>query len=98
MEVDFIVDGHPVHKARVVSRFVAANADAIELFFLPPYAPELNPDQFAWAHVKSRIAQATTQTKEAMKTTVQRMLRSLQKMPRIVAPLFHAPSCAYASV
>ncbi|MFZ5498634.1 MAG: IS630 family transposase [Pseudomonadota bacterium] len=97
-KIFLIVDGHPAHKARAVSRFVAENANAIELFFLPPYAPELNPDEFAWAHVKSRIAKATTQTKEKMKATVKRVLRSLQKMPQIVAAFFHAPSCAYARI
>ena len=35
-KIFLIVDGHPAHKARLVSRFVEDNADAIELFFLPP--------------------------------------------------------------
>lgn len=97
-KIFLIVDGHPEHKARAVSRFVAENANAIELFFLPPYAPELNPDEFACAHVKRRIAKATTQTKEKTKATAKRVLRSLQKMPEIAAAFFHAPSCAYARI
>ena len=95
-KIFLIVDGHPAHKARLVSRFVEDNADAIELFFLPPYAPELNPDELAWAHIKTRIAKATTQTKDELKAMVERVMHRLQKMPEIVAGFFHAPTCAYA--
>jgi transposase len=95
-KIFLIVDGHPAHKAKLVSRFVADNAAAIELFFLPPYAPELNPDELAWGHIKTRIAKATVQTKDELKAMVDRVMRRLQKMPEIVAGFFHAPTCAYA--
>lgn len=95
-KIFLIVDGHPVHKAKLVQRFVEDNAAAIELFFLPPYAPELNPDELAWGHVKTRIAKATTQTKDELKAMVDRVMRRLQKMPEVVAGFFHAPTCAYA--
>ena len=95
-KIFLIVDGHPAHKAKLVSRFVADNAAAIELFFLPPYAPELNPDELAWGHIKTRIAKATVQTKHELKAMVERVMRRLQKMPEIVAGFFHAPTRAYA--
>jgi transposase len=97
-KIFLIVDGHPAHKAKLVSRFVADNAQAIELFFLPPYAPELNPDELAWGHIKTRIAKATVQTKQELKAMVDRVMRRLQRMPEIVAGFFHAPTCAYARV
>lgn len=95
-KIFLIVDGHPAHKAKLVKRFVQDNAEAIELFFLPPYAPELNPDELAWARIKTRIAKATAQTKEELKAMVERTMHRLQKMPQIVASFFHAPTCAYA--
>ena len=95
-KIFLIVDGHPAHKAKLVSRFVADNAAAIELFFLPPYAPELNPDELAWGHIKTGIAKATVQTKDELKAMVERVMRRLQKMPEIVAGFFHAPACDYA--
>jgi transposase len=55
-KIFLIVDGHPAHKAALVRRFVAENASRIELFFLPPYSPELNPDELVWNNVKSRVA------------------------------------------
>ena len=48
-----IVDGHPTHRARSVARFVAEQAGMLALFFLPPYAPELNPDEYVWNDLKS---------------------------------------------
>lgn len=97
-KIFLIVDGHPSHKAKLVTAFVAANSDRIELFTLPPYSPELNPDELAWAHVKSKIAKAVVQTKEELQTQVKRALHQLQKLPKIVAGFFHTESCLYAAV
>ena len=95
-KVFLIVDGHPTHKAKLVKRFVEDNAEHLELFFLPPYSPELNPDEFAWAHVKKHIGRTTARTKAELKAVVHRAMRRLQKMPTVVAGFFHAPTCAYA--
>ena len=38
-KVFLVVDGHPSHRAKVVSAYVAACRGALELHFLPPYAP-----------------------------------------------------------
>ena len=95
-KIFLIVDGHPTHKAKMVKEFVKKNNKRIELFFLPAYAPELNPDELAWAHVTAKIAKVTAQTKAELKKTVRRVMRTLQKTPDIVKSFFHAPSCAYA--
>lgn len=95
-KIFLIVDGHPAHKARLVRDFVAAHNDRIELFFLPPYSPELNPDELAWAHIKARVAKATIQTKDELKRKIHSAMRHLQLSPHIVAQFFHAPTCAYA--
>jgi transposase len=95
-KVFLIVDGHPMDKAKLVREFVAANADRIELFFLPPYAPELNPDELAWAHIKTRVAKAVVHTKEQLKCSIESVMHRLQKLPDIVASFFCTPTCAYA--
>jgi len=41
--VFLVVDGHPTHKADLAKNFVEENPECIELFFLSPYSPELNP-------------------------------------------------------
>ena len=78
-----IVDGHPAHKAKLVRRFVADCSDYIELFFLPPYSPELNPDELVWGNVKTRIAKmGVKETKGDLKAVVHGALRRLLKMPQ----------------
>ncbi|MEW6131977.1 MAG: transposase, partial [Pseudomonadota bacterium] len=77
---------------------VEDHAERLELIFLPPYSPELNPDELVWAHVKKRIAKATSNTKDALKRTIDRAMRSLQKMPDVVCGFFHAPTCSYAKL
>lgn len=97
-KIILIVDGHPTHKAKLVRSFVAQHSDRIELFFLPPYSPELNPDELAWARVKTKLAKRAAQTKEELKAAVNRALRQLQKMPDIVSGFFHIPTCIYAKL
>ena len=96
-KVFLIVDGHPAHKAKLVQQYVAANKDRIELFFLPPYSPELNPDELVWSNVKARVAKAAPMTKEELISSVQSAMRRLGKMPELVASFFRTPSCAYAA-
>jgi hypothetical protein len=42
--VFLIVDGHPVHTAAVTQQWLQRHRERLRLFFLPPYSPELNPD------------------------------------------------------
>ena len=51
--VFLIIDGHPVHKSVAVSKFVTSTEGRLQLFYLPPYSPELNPDEQAWNHLKN---------------------------------------------
>jgi transposase len=48
-----IVDGHPAHRAKSVTQFVAAQQGQLALFHLPPYSPELNPDEMVWNDLKT---------------------------------------------
>lgn len=48
-----IVDGHPTHKAKKVRKFMAGNSKRLRLYFLPPYSPELNPDEQVWNDLKT---------------------------------------------
>ena len=54
-KVFLIVDNLRVHRANRVREWVAGNAGKIELFYLPPYAPELNPDEYLNRDLKTAI-------------------------------------------
>ena len=52
-KIFLVVDGLPAHKAKSVHRFVHQVKDRLRLFFLPPYSPEINPDELVWNDVKN---------------------------------------------
>ena len=52
-KVFLVVDGHPAHKANRVTELVALMEGRLELHPLPTYAPDLNPDEFVWSHMKT---------------------------------------------
>ena len=55
-----IVDNLRVHRAKVVTAWVAENANKVELFYLPPYAPERNPDEYLNNEVKQVLGRKRT--------------------------------------
>lgn len=51
-----IVDNLRVHCAKAVTVWITEHKDVIELFYLPPYAPDTNPDEFLNNDLKQAIA------------------------------------------
>lgn len=47
-----ITDGHPVHKSKKVREFIASTKGRLSIFILPPYAPDLNPDELVWNYIR----------------------------------------------
>lgn len=47
-----ITDGHPVHKSKKVKEFVVSLKGRLSIFILPPYAPDLNPDELVWNYIR----------------------------------------------
>jgi len=92
-----IADGHPTHRAKSVARFVAAQAGKLALYFLPPYSPELDPDELVWNDLKShstgrKLIASLTQLRQMVVSH----MRQLQKLPALVRSFFHAPTTRYA--
>ena len=85
-----------VRKAKLVRDFVAAQEGRLRLFYLPPYAPQLNPDELVWGHVKKQVSRQIPQSQDDLKFLVLSALRRLQKPPHIVAGFFRHPQCRYA--
>ena len=90
-----IVDGHPIHKAKLVRRFVDSTDGRLKLFFLPPYAPHLNPDEQVWAYVKREVAKRGVDDKDQLKRLALGALRRIQKLPELVQSFFQQPECQY---
>ena len=94
--VYLVVDGHPSHRAKIVTQYVASTGGKLKLFFLPGYSPELNPDEWVWKNVKNdRIAKAGVTSKDDLKAKAVGALRRLQKMPGLVRAFFADPNLRY---
>ncbi len=91
-----ICDGHPVHRSRAVRKFVEGTAGRLELHFLPPYSPELNPVEQVWNHAKThRIGKRVVTGPDQLKRLVLSALRSIQRLPGLVRSFFRHPDCRY---
>ena len=93
-----IVDNLRVHRAKPVTAWAKANAERIELFYLPPYAPEHNPDEFLNNDVKQAMARRPVpRDKASLKAGLTAYMRGLQRRPAKVRDFFQAPSVRYAA-
>jgi transposase len=96
--VFLILDNLNVHKAAKVRAWVEAHCDAIELFYLPPYAPELNPDEYLNGDLKLGVAtRAPARTKPELSTVARSHFRMLQCRPARVRRFFKHPRVSYAA-
>ena len=90
-----VVDGHPIHKARLVMQYVESTQGRLQLHFLPPYSPQLNPDEQVWKNVKERVARQFPRDKYELRVLVRKALERLQGMPDIVRGFFAHPECGF---
>src|SRR6266849_7712452 len=94
--VYLILDGLPAHKRTLVRDYVAATRGKLSLYFLPGYAPDLNPDEFVWSHVKrTGTARRPLQQGEKLNERIDEELAEVRDNPRLVRSFFDAPSVAY---
>jgi transposase len=97
--VFLILDGHSIHHGRPVRDFIASQEGRLRLFFLPPYSPELNPDEQVWNYVKHHsVGKAALRGASDLRNFVLARLRSLQRLPWTVRMFFLTPDTQYAAL
>lgn len=97
-KIFLILDNLNVHKAAKVRNWVALRQEAIEIFFLPPYSPELNPDEYLNGDFKRAVySDIPARDQEALHRQALGHLRRIQKLPARVAAYFQHPSIRYAA-
>jgi len=97
-KIFLIRDGHPVHKSAKARRWILAHGDRIELFLLPSYSPEVNPDELLNQDVKSNaLGRRRPRDLEEMIAGTRSYLRSTQRQPHIVSAYFREEHVRYAA-
>ena len=97
-KIFLIVDGSSIHKSKKVKAFLEKDEakSRLELFFLPGYSPELNPDEWVWNSVKNtRLGRVVSHDRDDLKSKAIGALRRLQKIPGLVRSFFLDPDLAY---
>jgi len=93
-----ILDSLPAHKARIVQEYVASTKGRLELHFLPGYAPELNPDELVWNHMKrTGTAKSPLVKGESLHDRIDVELLEIQRNPSLVRSFFRTDSVSYIS-
>lgn len=83
--VHLALDSLPAHKKAMVRDYVTSTKGKLTLHFLPGYAPDLNPDELVWSHVKrTGTARRPLQKGEKLRERIEEQLAILQKLPRLV--------------
>ena len=96
-KIYLILDNLKVHHSYAVQDWLEEHDEEIEVFFLPSYSPELNPDEYLNCDLKAGVHSGTpARTKGQLKTKAISHLRKLQKMPKRVMKYFKHPKIVYA--
>lgn len=93
--IDLILDRHPAHVAAMVQRFVHSNRKRLRLHFLPGYAPNLNPDEHVWSHLKGIFRREPLRFGTAFEKVVTSSMRRIQKDRGLVRSFFDHPEVKY---
>jgi len=97
-KVFLVLDNLRVHHATLVKAWLARHVEKIEVFYLPAYSPDLNPDEYLNCDLKAGIRSAAPARNQSELTSkVQSHMRMLQKRPERVAKYFKHPAIRYAA-
>lgn len=82
-----IWDRASIHTAGIVMEYIAAHED-LSVEFLPPYAPELNPEESCHGNVKQHLGNFVPQTVEEMRSMIDRGFARLRRRPDLLLHFF----------
>ena len=97
-KIILILDNLKVHHAHIVREWLEGQEEQIEIFYLPSYSPELNPDEYLNNDLKQGVHSKTLfRDENSLKNGVVSHMRMLQKKPARVMNYFKHPKIAYAA-
>lgn len=97
-KVFLIVDRLRAHMTPAVQAWAAAHHDRLEVFYLPRYAPELNPDEYLNNDLKGQVnASGLPHDKGEVRSRLQGFMRRLLHLPEHVMNYFLHPCVQYAA-
>jgi transposase len=97
-KVYLILDNLRVHHSKKVAEWLDARKETIQVFYLPAYSPEYNPDEYLNGDLKGRVHSGLqARSEKDLKHKTESFMRMLVKRPHHVRKYFEHPSVAYAA-
>ncbi len=97
-KVFLILDNLRVHHAKDVRWWLDKHKKEIEVFYLPAYSPELNPDEYLNCDLKAGVhSRPPMRNKDELRRAVIKHMRKLQKLPSRIKKYFKHPKIVYAA-
>jgi transposase len=95
-KIFLVVDNVSYHKSAEVNAWAEKHENRIELFFLPGYSPDLNPDEWVWKNVKNdNVARIVPDRSGQLFEIAEKAMRMLRNSPEKVRSFFSDPHLAY---
>ena len=97
-KIHLVVDGHPSHRAKLLKAWLTERAERIEMHFLPPYSPELNPVELLNGDLKHHVtATQSPRDQQELAAGARTHLRRRQNQPDRVKAFFGKQEVRYAA-
>jgi transposase len=97
-KIFLILDNLRVHHCNPVKEWLAAHKKMIEVFYLPAYSPELNPDEYLNCDLKAGVHSGLpARSEQALKEKTIKHMKMLQKKPARVKKYFKHEKIQYAA-
>jgi len=93
-----IVDGHPVHKSKKVMKYIESLEGRLEIVFLPPYAPDLNPDELVWNQMRNiGTSKKPLKKGESLMNRAILDLESIKRNKKLIRSFFEEKTVSFAA-
>lgn len=97
-KIFFITDNHPAHKTIKLNEWLEDNKEKIEVFFIPPYSPELNPQEYVNQDLKTNIiGKRRAINKDQLKDNISNFMNKRKVDKPQVKKYFHHKHAKYAA-
>lgn len=97
-KIFLVVDNLRVHHSRYLKEWLSKNKDKIEIFYLPSYSPDRNPDEYLNCDLKVGLsAKVAPKNMEQLKRNIKSQMTLIQKNPDRVIKYFEHESINYAA-
>lgn len=93
-----IIDNAPYHKSALVKKWAKKNRDIIEIVYLPPYSPEINPDEYLNNALKQKLnGVPKAKSPRQLIESVSSIMKSMQSSKNGIRNLFKHEKVRYAA-